>query len=341
MASHSLDQLSWDSAIRDAGGHLLQSWNWGEFKSEFGWGVERVHVQAESAIAAAQILYRTRGPIAVGYIPRGPAIPGDDPELASALVARIDEVSRKRHTLYTIFETDRDLPFHGNYKQHGFVLGPPHVQPGRTVKVPLGSDDEILARMRQNTRYSVRLAGRRGVEIRMPGEPWTVEDFYAMLEETSDRNSFGIHSATYYRRFLEKFGDDAYCGFAESEGNLAAGLIAARFGDEVIYMYGASSTEHRQHGAAFLLQFSAMQWAREQGALRYDLWGIPKEDPSPVSDSGDSIAGTKGDDWRGLYRFKTGFGGEIVSYPQSLERRYSRVGSYVARRMISQQRGDS
>jgi peptidoglycan pentaglycine glycine transferase (the first glycine) len=341
MTADSLDRLEWDTAVSEASGHLLQSWTWGEFKSEFGWGVERVHVRAGSGIAVAQILFRARGPVAVGYIPRGPAIPGDDPELASALIAKIDEACRKRHTLYTIFETDQDLPFQGNFKQHGFVLGPQHVQPGRTVKIPLGSDDAILAGMRQNTRYSVRLAGRRGVEIRLPGGRWSIDDFYAMLRETSDRNSFGIHSAAYYRRFLEQFGENAYCGFAESEGNLAAGLICARFGDEAIYMYGASSTEYRQHGAAFLLQFSAMQWAREQGALRYDLWGIPKEDPQTVSDSGDSIAGTKGDDWRGLYRFKTGFGGEIVSYPPCLERRYSQIGSYVARRMISQQRGDS
>jgi lipid II:glycine glycyltransferase (peptidoglycan interpeptide bridge formation enzyme) len=118
-------------------------------------------------------------------------------------------------------------------------------------------------------------------------------------------------------------------------------LISAKFGSEAIYMYGASSSEHRGHGAAFLLQFEAMRWAREAGCAKYDLWGIPMVDPTTMTDTGTTLAGTKGDDWRGLYRFKTGFGGEIVTYPPTLERRYSVLGSFVARRLLGQQRGDS
>ncbi len=231
--------------------------------------------------------------------------------------------------------------FSGRYKDHGFVLGPEHIQPGRTVKVTLLEDDLQLKQMRQNTRYSVRLAIRRGVEVFRLGDGYTIESFYQLLQDTSDRNKFGIHSRDYYDRFMQTFGEDALCIFAVSEGNLAAGLIAAKFGEEAIYMYGASSSEHRSHGAAFLLQFEAMKWARESGCLRYDLWGIPMVDPDNVSDTGDSIAGTKGDDWRGLYRFKTGFGGDIVSYPPMLERRYNLIGAFAARRLTKRQRGDT
>ena len=67
------------------------------------------------------------------------------------------------HALYTLVEADGKLPFAGKYKEHGFVTGPEHVQPGRTVKIPLLDDDALLKQMRQNTRYSVRLAMRRGV----------------------------------------------------------------------------------------------------------------------------------------------------------------------------------
>ena len=341
MDSISDNPDAWDAAAMAANGHLLQSWRWGQFKSEFGWSVERIAVQAGSRTALAQILFRSKGPISVGYIPRGPIIPADDPELANALTDKIDRVSRQRRSLYTIFETNGPLPYQGNYKQHGFVAGPPRIQPVRTAKVALGSDDEMLAKMRQNTRYSVRLAARRGVVVRPVNEPWGVDDFYRVLRETSDRNEFGIHSARYYQRFLEVFGENALCIFADSEGSLAACVIAARFGSEAIYMYGASSTEFRQHGAAFLLQFEAMKWARDHECGFYDLWGIPVEDPSTVTASGDAIAGSKGDDWRGLYRFKTGFGGEIVSYPPTVERRYSQTGAFLARRIIQQSRGDT
>jgi lipid II:glycine glycyltransferase (peptidoglycan interpeptide bridge formation enzyme) len=277
----------------------------------------------------------------VGYVPRGPVVERADAELVHSLLRSIDQSAKERRALYTIVEPDKALPLNGRFREHGFVHGPEHVQPGRTVKVPLLDDDALLKQMNQNTRYSVRLALRRGVQVVPIGDRYGIDDFYNLLTDTADRNRFSVHSREYYDRFLSIFADDARCIFAEADGHLAAGLITAKFGDEAIYMYGASSSQHRGHGAAFLLQFEAMRWAREAGCERYDLWGIPMVDPTNVTDTGTTIAGTRGDDWRGLYRFKTGFGGEIVSYPPTLERRYSLLGSFVARRLLGQQRGDS
>jgi lipid II:glycine glycyltransferase (peptidoglycan interpeptide bridge formation enzyme) len=157
--------------------------------------------------------------------------------------------------------------------------------------------------------------------------------FYALLHDTSVRNEFGIHAPEYYADFLRIFGSDAVLLFGLIEDVPVAGLVAARFGAEAIYMYGASSTKHRAHGAAFYLQFEAMRWAREQGCTRYDLWGIPSIDPpSTEVDTGNRVAGTRGDDWRGLYEFKVRFGGQILTYPPTLERRYHPVLAALARR---------
>jgi lipid II:glycine glycyltransferase (peptidoglycan interpeptide bridge formation enzyme) len=46
------------------------------------------------------------------------------------------------------------------------------------------------------------------------------------------------------------------------------------------------------------------------------------------------VAGTKGDDWRGLYKFKVGFGGQIVRFPTSLERRYHPFAAALARKVV-------
>jgi lipid II:glycine glycyltransferase (peptidoglycan interpeptide bridge formation enzyme) len=198
--------------------------------------------------------------------------------------------------------------------------------------VPLLTDDELLAQMHQKTRYSVRLAQRRGVVVdRAEFTPENIDLFYGLLMDTSERNEFGVHSRQYYADFLDIFGSDALMLIGKIDDNAGAGLVAARFGNEAIYMYGGSSTEHRAHGAAFLLQFEAMRWARGAGCTHYDLWGIPEDDPAPTIEHGDRISGTKGEDWRGLYRFKTGFGGEIVSYPPTLERRYRPILSRLVR----------
>jgi peptidoglycan pentaglycine glycine transferase (the first glycine) len=325
----------WDAGVRRLGGHLLQSWRWGEFKSAHGWEAERIALDDPPSAASAQILFRQRGPVSVGYIPRGPVFREGDAGSVRELFGRIDQVCRARRALYVIVEPDRPLPFRGTFKGEGFVKGPDHVQPSRTVKIPLLDDDRLLAQMHQKTRYSVRLAQRRGVEMERATTAETVRAFYALLSDTAQRNEFGIHEEQYYADFLRVFGDDAILLFAHVDGFRAAGLIAARFGPEAIYMYGGSSTEHRAHGAAFLLQFEAMRWARGVGCTRYDLWGIPEEDPTSKAEHDGRVAGTSGDDWRGLYKFKVGFGGEIVTYPPTLERRYRPFLAFAARRAMN------
>jgi lipid II:glycine glycyltransferase (peptidoglycan interpeptide bridge formation enzyme) len=328
------ERLAWDEPLTAAGGHLLQSWRWGAFKALHGWEVERVRVETDAGVAQAQVLFRHRGPVGLGYLPRGPAFTADDPALAERLFAEVDRVAQRRGAINLIVEPDRPLPFVGRYRDAGFVRGGEHIQPGRTVKVPLLEDEALLNQMHQKTRYNVRLAKRRGVvAVRVQPDEAAVSTFYNLLGDTAGRNEFGIHDRRYYDDFLRLFGEDAVLLLALIDNEPVAGVIAARFGDEAVYMYGGSSTVHRAHGAGFYLQFEAMRWAREQGCARYDLWGIPMRDPASTGDGGDRVAGTKGSDWRGLYEFKVRFGGEIVSYPPALERRYRPVLAAVARRL--------
>lgn len=324
---------AWNDRIRDAGGHLLQSWEWGEFKQGQGWTAERITAESRKVRACAQVLFRAKGPVSVGYIPRGPVIDGDPNAIWPAFLAELDSVARRHRTLTVIIEPDGPLGLCGTFHSAGLVVGPTHVQPGRTVKVPLVDDEALLMQMHQKTRYSVRLAQRRGVLVEQAApDPCTVGRFHELLSETSERNLFGIHTLAYYADFLAIFGDRAVVLEAWSDGHLAASIIAAAFGDEAIYMYGASSTKYRANGAAFLLQYEAMRWARERGCARYDLWGIPEITPDSIMGEGGKVAGTKGDDWRGLHRFKTGFGGQIVNYPATMERRYHPWLAWAARK---------
>jgi lipid II:glycine glycyltransferase (peptidoglycan interpeptide bridge formation enzyme) len=314
----------------------LQSWRWGTFKQQFGWDVERIAIQSCGGVALAQVLFRTRGGISIGYIPRGPVWPAGDPAAVELLWARIDEVAQQRRALTVIVEPDQLLP-----EQLGravrLVPGPEPIQPARTVKVKLLDDQSLIGQMHPKTRYNVRLARRRGVTTSL-GErsDAAIGRFYEMLRDTASRNDFVVHAPGYYRDFLRLFADDACLAFAEIEGNSVAGAVAAVFGDEGIYMYGASSTQSRAHGAAFLLQHEMMRWARSRGAQSYDLWGIPEYDPeSSVSESGDRLAASTGNDRRGLYEFKTRFGGEIVRYPKPLERVYHPLLATLARRFYT------
>jgi lipid II:glycine glycyltransferase (peptidoglycan interpeptide bridge formation enzyme) len=328
--------LAWNARLAGMDGHLLQSWAWGEFKSRHGWHPERILIEDTAGVAMAQVLYRTQWGASVGYIPRGPVFAGNTEVLWNLLIDALDDRARQYRAILTLIEPNAPLGLVGDYRSHDVVAGPGHLQPGRTVRIPLGDDEAILKQMHQKTRYNVRLAQRRGVTVeRHCAEPAALDTFYALMKDTSERNEFGIHARDYYADFMAQFGDDAVLLFARLDsGALAAVLIAATFGEEGIYMYGASSTQHRADGAAFLMQFDAMRWARDRGCTSYDLWGIPDEDPDSVQTDGPgAIAGTRGDDWRGLYRFKTGFGGEIVSYPPVVERRHVPLLPWLARKL--------
>lgn len=328
--------VAWNERLAGLDGHLLQSWQWGDFKSQHGWSPERILIEDSAGTAMAQVLYRSQGGASVGYTPRGPVLNGNPEVLWNLLLDEIDARARKHRSILTLIEPNAALGLSGDYRSHRVVAGPGHLQPGRTVKVPLGDDDAILKQMHQKTRYNVRLAQRRGVTIqRHCAEPAAIDQFYELMLDTANRNEFGVHSRAYYADFMQTFGDDAVLLSAQlANGALAAVLMAAKFGSEGIYMYGASSTEHRADGAAFLMQFEAMRWARDHGCQTYDLWGIPERDPASVqTDDPGAIAGTKGDDWRGLYRFKTGFGGDIISYPPVVERRHVPVLPWLARKL--------
>jgi peptidoglycan pentaglycine glycine transferase (the first glycine) len=331
-----VDPSKWDAAVRSCGGHLLQSWRWGEFKNRFGWDVERIAVPRKERAAIAQVLFRSKAGVSIGYIPRGPAWPHDDPDAVGELWAGVDEVARRRRTLTIIIEPDRSLPDHPHQSLQ-LEPGPEPIQPARSVKVDLLDDQSLMDQMHPKTRYNVRLAVRRGVTTRIVEHPDDANSrFYEMLRDTASRNDFVVHAPDYYRHFLRVFGDDACLMFAEIDGKPVAGVVAAVFGDEGIYMYGASSTQERAHGAAFLLQHETMRWARSRGARRYDLWGIPEYDPeSSVSDSGDRLAASTGNDRRGLYEFKTRFGGQIIRYPPPLERVYHPFLTTLARRFYT------
>lgn len=314
---------SWDSSVAGLGGHLLQSWNWGEFKSLHGWQPVRMLLLVdEEPKIAAQILFRRIGPFSVGYVPRGP-LAGD--VLAGELAAftqAINEECRRRRAIAVLIEPESpELPLSLGRS----ALWAPNdvlVQPRRTIKVGVQkSDDELLAGMKSKTRYNVRLSQRRGVTVRRGGIQ-DVPAFYRLLQETAARDGFGIHAIEYFDDMVRVFGDSAALFMAELDGEPAAGLLALRFSGEVVYMYGATRTDYQRHMPAYLIQFVAMQWARASGCETYDLWGIPCDDGPPTEDSRDGESVNVRDGMWGVYRFKQGFGGEIVRYPGMYERVY-------------------
>jgi peptidoglycan pentaglycine glycine transferase (the first glycine) len=183
----------------------------------------------------------------------------------------------------------------------GWAPSPEHIQFRNTMILDLTPDsDDIMAAMKQKTRYNVRLAGRRGVEIRRGGIA-DLDLLYRMYAETSVRDGFVIRSPEYYHRVWGHFVDagSAQPLLAEVEGEPIAAVIPFQYGERAWYLYGMSIDRHRDKMPNYLLQWEAIEWAKERGCASYDLWGAPE-----VFDRSDPM-------W-GVYRFKSGFHAQVV-----------------------------
>lgn len=324
-------EIVWDTALHRAHGDLLQSWRWGEFKQHHGWKVERVQ---SSGGAMAQILFRKRGPFTIAYVPHGPVVAEGCPDIPEFLTL-LDDVCARHHAIALVMEPDQPLPPTWMAEGSGFVRGPESFQTSRTVKVSLADDAQVLAGMRKDTRTNVQYAQQHGVTIeRVEVDAASITTFYHMLQETSQRQGFGIHTYQYYEDFLRIFADQAVLLFARAGGVVTAGLIAAGCGAEGRSMYAGSSSGQRIRGDAALLRVEAMRWTRERGGTSYDLGGIAsKPQGQGRGQAEEAGAGKRGSSLDGVSQFKIGFGGEIVAYPPTIERRYHPALSWVVRQL--------
>ena len=299
-------------ARRAPNAHLLQTDAWGELKRAFGWQP----VYLSTGESGALILFR-RLPLglSLAYLPRGPV---GQPSNLGPLWQEADALCRSRRAVFMKVEPDGWEDGLSESPPPGFIRSPQTIQPPRTLVLDLnGTEAEILGRMKQKTRYNIRLAGRKGVMV----QPTTdVSRFHRLMLETGERDGFGVHSLEYYRRAYELFQPRGECELllAEHSGQLLGGLMVFARGERAWYFYGASASQQRELMASYLLQWEAVRWARAQGCREYDLWGVPDAGEEELE------AGfqTRSDGLWGVYRFKRGFGGRLCRSPGPWDRVY-------------------
>ena len=106
----------------------------------------------------------------------------------------------------------------------------------------------------------------------------------------------------------------------EQDSIPVAGLVASAMGDSAIYLLGATSDDGLNAKGAYLLQWTLIQWLKENGFKWYDLGGIdPEGNP-------------------GVYSFKKGLSGTDVCHLTPMVACKSVVSSAVVRAGLAAQR---
>ncbi|MEK7519990.1 MAG: peptidoglycan bridge formation glycyltransferase FemA/FemB family protein [Patescibacteria group bacterium] len=317
-----VDEKTWNEFIVANGGSFLQSYDWGEFQKRFGHQVVRATVvdDAGMMLCAATVVGCA---LPLGkrywYLPFGPVVA--NAAVAQTVVSFLLEQLRRMVPPGAIFvkaEPDANARF--SCAECGFRPSPKTIQAQETIIADLSfPEEELLARMKQKTRYNMRLAARHGVKIitMEHKDRLDPETFLSLLAATAVRNKFRTHPVSYYRAMMDMFvGRPVASGnaplsmrlfFAQLQGEVVAAALVGFFGRRATYLHGGSSDRHKNVMAPYLLHWEIMRFAKQKGFWEYDFWGTVT-DRTPPRDRAR---------WEGFARFKEGFGGAVVEYPGS------------------------
>lgn len=227
------------------------------------------------------------------YVPKGTMLDYSDP---ARLNAALDQLEKRARRGAIWLKIDPDVAIGtgipgtpdavvdsigeqvvSTLRQRGWHFSDSQVQYRNTIVLDLTtSEDDLLKRINQGTRYKVRYGPKHGVTVRS-GSTDDLALLYKLYAETGARDHFLTRPLAYYE---DEWGALMRAGLAhpliaEYEGVALAHVILFRFGKTCWYFYGASSSEHRNLMPTYLLQWEAMRWAKANGCTRYDLWGAP------------------------------------------------------------------
>jgi lipid II:glycine glycyltransferase (peptidoglycan interpeptide bridge formation enzyme) len=318
--SSALEDEAWDAFLRQTeAGDLLQSSKWAQLKQKTGWQVSRLVVERDGRIVAgAQLLVRSL-PFPLGkiaYVPRGPVLSADDPELVHLVLDKLQAVARaQRLQLLIVQPPERYEALAQRLPTSQFQPTRVKIAPRSTLRIDLRpSEDEILAQMRSSTRTNVRRSSRKGMVMRQGSES-DLGIFMQLHAASSERQGFSTASEEYYTHMWRLFAPSGRGALliSEYEGKPVSAMLAVGFGKIVWAKRFGWSGEQPKRSPNEGLLWAVMKWAKSQGYHWFDQDGVKWEaaealaNDQPIPDSAKKSASY----------FKLGFGGQPVLFPQA------------------------
>lgn len=323
-------------------GSFLQTTEWLEFQKEAGhkvWNFDNGKIRA-NIIKLGLPLGKS-----ILYIPHGPeinfaALSGERASLAhpdgreeisaiggpasgwkggiknelAGFIKYLKDLARQEKAIFVKIEPLSDVVMELLHVK-GMRRSSRQIQPYKSVVLDLEfTEEELLAKMHQKTRYNIKVAEKHGIitelTVRKPSDgrmttSHDVDMFWKLLQKTTKRDRFSPHPKAYYKKLLEFLGEKGEIKtdlvMALNGQKPIAGAIILRCGDTAYYLHGASDYEFRSMMAPYKLHWGIIQYLKNNGIKHYDFWGI------------DAVR------WPGVTRFKLGWGGNTKEYPGSFD----------------------
>ncbi|MBU0975018.1 peptidoglycan bridge formation glycyltransferase FemA/FemB family protein [Patescibacteria group bacterium] len=320
------DKNIWEQNIKSFHeANFLQSWNWGVFQEAMGKIVTRLLVRREeSLVAMAQLVKETAKRGTYITIAGGPLLNWDDEEIVSQTFGEIKRIAKEQAAVFIRFRPQalNSEKLRDTVKKLGAVVSQMHLTADLTLQLDLSySEEEILQKMRKNTRYSIKKAGKDGIVTVFSKDKNDIKQFCDFQNDLAKLHRFVPFSYDFlFNQFSAFLGDDQVLLIHSFKDDiLLASAFIIFYNSEAVYHYGISTPENGKLPGSYACQWAAIREAKKRGITKYNFWGIAPEEEKNHRFTGVSI-------------FKRGFGGGEVQYLPShdipLSAKYNLTSSF-------------
>lgn len=305
---------AWNEFLLKNNGNFLQSFEWGEFQKSLNKKVWRVIIKngidtlLQAQIIKEPILFKKIFLKNYFYIPYGPILNTqiltevdniDIKEFFKFFLEEIEKLAKKENVFFLKIEPTTPL---FQIPKFDFYISFKRIQPQKTLILDLNKTaEDLLKNFNKRTRYNIKLAEKKGVEIEMSNQ--YSHCFYELLEKTKKRQNFHSYSEEYYKKLLtiqtEYF--KTYLFLAKYEHKIIVASIVIFFGNKAVSLHTGSDHIYSAIKAPYLLRWKVILKAKEFNKRNYDFWGIDEKK------------------WPGITQLKKGFNGQEIEYPTSYD----------------------
>ncbi|MFH1402066.1 MAG: peptidoglycan bridge formation glycyltransferase FemA/FemB family protein [Patescibacteria group bacterium] len=302
---------NFDPSVIYANAPLTQARFYGEWQKQSGREARRFSVKKDNEIVAYFQLIKY--PLIWGknyfYIPYGPIVKNFSEELIIALKQALLEIVKNDNIVFVRLdftpasnEPETALLKKTFHKAPLFTYHSAYFQPREEWFLKLNkSEEDILKNIHQKTRYSIKVAERKGIKTEIIDTDIKnyFEIFYQLMNETAKRNNFNIHPRQYYKNIFDNVdkNKNAYLSIAKYQDEiLVIGLIVI-FAGVAHHIFAGSSDQYRNLRPSYLAHWTAFCYAKKAGCVYYNFGAVASDNKADKQ-------------WDNLSDFKRKFGGQ-------------------------------
>jgi lipid II:glycine glycyltransferase (peptidoglycan interpeptide bridge formation enzyme) len=314
----------WDRLVSATpGSDVGQLSAWAVVRREAGFSPCYVLARSgDTLLGGALVLYRkVPGVGLLGYLPFGPVLPANDQrrDAIGVVCDALADVARRRFAGLFVQPMAGGADVSGRLLQLGFRPSTAGIAPAASIAIDLARPiDALRTDLRSGTRGSIKRAVAQGVRVRTGGEH-DLETVASLLRDTGEHHEFSAVSLPYLRTLYRELapGGHIQIFLAERDGTpLAADVLTSSGGVLTLRMTGMRRADDvRRSGAASLLRWETLVWAKAGGYDAVDLGGVPPSSVDAVRAGHKHLAARV--DGRTYY--KASFGGDAFHRPPAVE----------------------